>query len=460
MKRALLLPALALLLAGAAASPPSLSPARVAEMRRLEQAAMHSDYAWQQLEYLCDHIGPRLSGSPQAAAAVDYVASELSRLGLRVTREKVSVPHWVRGEERAELVSWAGQPPGTTHKIVLTALGGSVATPPQGLTAPVAVLHSFDDLERIPVKGCIVLFDVKFDQALAARGHGLDAYEQQVGYRWEGADRAAAHGAVAMLVRSVGAADFRLPHTGSMGYEGKVPKIPAAAVSAEDADLMARLGTSRMHLVLTPQTLPDAESANVIADIPGKSDEIVLVSGHLDSWDLATGAIDDGAGVAIAMETAQLIEAMHVQLERTIRVVAWMNEENGSRGARTYAKEHQADHHFAAIESDLGAGAPSGFAAHVDAAHFEALAPMRDVLGEVGAPVLQPSYDPCGADVAPLDEAGVPTFGVLQDDRTYFYYHHTAADTLDKVDPDALRRNCAAVSALTWGLAHLHAPLH
>ncbi len=276
------------------------APQLLTEMKRLHGAALSSDYAYVQLAHLCNNIGPRLSGSPQAQQAVQYVAAEMRRLGLEVQLEKVMVPHWVRGAETAELVQFAGQAPGTTQKIVLTALGGSVATSAEGLTAEVIAVDSFEHLASLgseKVAGRIVLFNARFDKQLAAQGFALDAYSQAVVYRGAGPSAAARLGAVASLVRSVGGADYRLPHTGAFGYAGDAPKIPAAAVAAEDADLIAYLTAQapvRLHLTLTPRTLSDVESYNVIADVKGSEhpEQVIIVSGHLDSWDLGTGAID------------------------------------------------------------------------------------------------------------------------------------------------------------------------
>lgn len=312
------------------------SPKLIAEMKQLQNAALSSDYAYSQLAHLCNNIGPRLSGSPQAQQAVQYVAAEMRRLGLDVQLEKVIVPHWVRGAETAELVQFAGQAPGTTQKIVLTALGGSVATPAEGLTAEVVVVESFEQLAalgREKIAGKIVLFNARFDKQTAAQGFALDAYGQAVVYRGAGPSAAARLGAVASLVRSVGGADYRLPHTGGFGYAGDAPKIPAAAVTTEDADLIAYLaaqGPVRLHMTVTPRTLPDVESYNVIADIKGSEhpEQVIIVSGHLDSWDLGTGAIDDGAGVAIAMQTAQLIKRLGLRPKRTIRVIAWIDRKS------------------------------------------------------------------------------------------------------------------------------------
>ena len=450
------------------APPVQYSPQLVSEIKKVQQAALESDYAYRQLAHLSNNIGPRLSGSPQAQTAVEYVAAELRKLGLEVQLEKVMVPHWVRGEETGALTEYPGMSPGTTQKIVLTALGGSVATPNEGLTAEVVVVNNFDELQalgRDRVAGKIVLFNAKFDQQLADNGFAGPAYGQSVIYRGIGASAAARLGAVAALNRSAGGADYRLPHTGALRYADDAPKIPAAAVTSEDAETIAHLageGKVRMHLVLTPQTLPDAVSYNVIADLKGSEhpEQIVIVSGHLDSWDLGRGAIDDGAGVVVAMQTAQLLKQLKLRPQRTLRVIAWMNEENGQMGARTYAQDHKDDfaNHFAAIECDLGAGHPLGFYAQGKPELLTVLQPLATILQSQGAGVTR-MVEETGTDVAPLGEAGVPTFAPIQDSRTYFNYHHTAADTLDKVNPKELQENCALVAALAYTLANMPQPL-
>jgi len=378
------------------------------------------------------------------------------------------VPHWVRGIESGEIVQFQGQASGITQKLVLTALGGSVATPLEGFSAEVAVVDDFDQLNRLgrtAISGKIVLFNAKFDKQMASQGLGLEAYEQSVVYRGGGPTQAARLGAVACLVRSVGSADYRLPHTGSTFYADDAPKIPAAAVTAEDADLIAHLaaqGPERIHLTLTPQTLSNEPSYNVIADLKGttRPDQVLIVSGHLDSWDLGTGAIDDGAGVSAAMAAAQLIRALGLHPQRTIRVIAWMNEENGLAGARAYAADHSAElkNHVAAIESDLGAGHPTGILAHIDRPGLEVLQPLGEILKSSGAGSIRVTDGPVGADISPLDAAGVAGFSPLQDSRTYFNYHHTAADTLDKVSPRELAENCAVMALLAYTLANIPEP--
>lgn len=449
----------------AAAPPPAVDPAVLA---RIRDAAMSSDWAYQRLADLTDKVGPRLSGSPQAEAAVAQVQAALQDAGLQVSLQAVKVPHWVRGAEAAELTDYPGRPEGLAQKLHLTTLGGSVATPADGITAPVLVVRSFDELKAraAEARGKIVLFDHPFDQALADNGEAFTAYGQAVQYRVKGASAAARAGAVACLIRSVGGADFRLPHTGVMLYDDDAPKIPNAALSTEDAMLVARLaaqGQVTMHLLLTPQTLPDADSHNVIADLPGRDrpEEIVLVSGHLDSWDLATGAIDDGAGVTSAMGALQVLKSLGLRARRTIRVVAWMNEENGSRGSKAYFEANKARlaQHLATIESDAGAGRPLGLQAHVRLESLEALKPVTQALAPLGAETVERRDDSVGADIGPLENAGVPGFEPLLDGRRYFHYHHTAADTLDKVEPDNIRRQVALLAVLAYYLAEMPQPL-
>ena len=449
---------------GQTPQPNLYSPQLLRELKQLQEAALSSDYAYRQVAYLSNNIGPRLSGSLQAERAVEYVADEMRRLGLEVKLEKVMVPHWVRGVETGELVEFPGQAPQTTQKIVLTALGGSVATPPTGLTAEVVVVNNYQELEalgRSQVAGKIVLFNVKFDRQMAAQGYGGEAYGQAVAYRGGGPGAASRLGAVAALTRSAGGSQNRLAHTGSTRYAADAPQIPAAAVSFEDADLIAHLvkeGKVRLHLTLTPQRLPDAVSYNVVADLKGSDtpEQVVIVSGHLDSWDLGTGAIDDAAGVAVAMQTAQLLKRLNLRPRRTLRVIAWMNEENGLVGGRTYAREHASElsNHYAAIESDRGAGHPLGFEARVNAGVLLMLAPVSEILRSQGAGLIRRT-EGTEADISPIAAQGVPAFGLWQDTRTYFDYHHTAADTLDKVVPRELAENAAAMAVLAYALANL-----
>ena len=443
------------------------TPQQINIMGRLRDTALTDPYAVSELRHLTDNIGPRLSGSPQAQQAVEYVAAEMRSLGAEVQLEKTGVPHWIRGAETGELVAWPGMAADTKQKIVLTALGGSVAPPVDGLTAEVVVVDSFSDLKALnpdAVKGKILLFNEHFDKRLAAQGDAFHAYGQAVAYRMAAPMLGVAHGAVAVLIRSVGGADFRLPHTGMTMYDPASPKIPAAAVTAEDADLLSHLtsqGHVRMKLVLTPQTLPRAESYNVVADWKGTEhpEQVVIVSGHLDSWDLGTGAIDDGAGVAVSMQAIHLLSQLGIHPKRTVRFIAWMAEEEGADGGQTYAKEHAADaaNHIAAIESDSGAGHPTGIYFSGKPALENWLRPVSQALLPIGAAALTATPE-TGEDIEGLTAQGVPSFAPIQDGRFYFNYHHTAADTFDKVDPRELNENAALMAVLAYALADASEP--
>src|SRR3954464_1708502 len=442
-------------------------PEMMKALRQVQQAALADDYGLRQASHLTNNIGPRLSGSPQAQQAVEYIAGELRRLGLEVTLEKVMAPHWVRGEESAQLVEFPGMARGTTQKVYVTALGGSVATPAEGVTADVVVVKDFDELHALSdsaVKGKIVLFNHPYDVSMAEVGSASPAYGIAVSYRGRGANEAAKKGAIAAVIRSVGMGD-RLPHTGSLRYAKDVPQIPAGAVATEDANTIAILagqGRVRMHLVLTPQTLPDVESANVIADLKGSEhpEQVVVISGHLDSWDLGTGAIDDAAGTCAALQAIEVIKRLELHPKRTIRFIAWMNEENGLAGGRTYGTDHKADapNHMGMIEADSGTGHPIGIDAAVEPGALPALQPIADLLAESGAGILQRGED-TGADIGPMFRQGVPSFEPMVDQRTYFRYHHTAADTVDKIQPKHLAEISAVVGVLAYSLAEMPQPL-
>src|ERR1700723_3432690 len=372
-------------------------PLLLQQLSANKATALNDDYAYRQVAHLTENIGPRPSGSAQARAAAEYVAGELRQLGLEVRLQPVTVAHWVRGVETAALVEYPGMVSGTTQKIVLTALGGSSSTPTEGLTADVVTVSTFEELQalgRDKVAGKIVLFNEISDKQKAAGGLGFAAYGDAVRYRGAGPKAAAELGAVAALVRSVASADYRLPHTGFSFPAG----IPAGAVTAEDADLIVHLasqGKVRIRLTLTPQKLPDETGYNVIADLKGSEhpEEIVVVSGHLDSWDLGTGAIDDGAGVVMAMQTAEVLQRLHLRPARTLRVIAWMDEETGGSGSKAYTAESAGDfpHYVAAVESDSGAAHPLGFEVKAAPTAIDALRPVLGVLQSIGANVLQPT---------------------------------------------------------------------
>lgn len=451
---------------GVSAPKENFSQRLMEQLEAIKGAALIDEYAYRQLAHLTENIGARPSGSLGAKAAVEYVAAQMRTLGLDVHLEETKVRHWVRGTESAELLDVPGAVPGTTQRIVLSALGGSTSTGPAGLQADVVVIDGFEQLKKLGrenVFGKIVLFNEKFDRRKAEGGQAFAAYREIVVYRETGPEVAAKLGAVATLVRSLGSGNYRLPHTGDSDPAG----IPAAAVTAEDADLIAHLsseGPVRMHLTLTPEKLPEETSYNVIGDLKGseRPEEIVIVSGHLDSWDLGTGAIDDGAGVVMAMETAEVLQKLHLRPKRTIRVIAWMDEEADGAGSSQYQKDHggEFEQHVAAIESDVGAAHPLGFVTKMSKNAEDALKPVKTVLNSIGATVFQDAVVPAGiTDLTPLSSGGVPVLGILQDGRHYFDYHHTAADTLDKVVPSELRENAAVMAVMAYALADMKSRL-
>lgn len=422
--------------------------------------------AYAKLEHLTDRIGNRLAGSSALDAAVAWAAQAMTDDGHVVRTEPVMVPHWVRGAESAELVTPIARP------LRVLGLGGSVATPKGGITAPVVVVHSWAELDarRDAVKGAIVLYDVAMPAYSETTGSG---YGPTVEFRGAGAIRAAKLGAVAVLVRSVTAHSLRSPHTGAMRYDDTVPKIPAAAVTVEDAALIARLaaaGPATVHLALEEQQLPDAPSANVIGELRGKDlpDELVVIGAHLDSWDVGQGAHDDGAGVVTMMQALTTLRKLGLQPRRTIRVVLFTNEENGLRGGKAYATAHADElaRTVLALESDSGGFAPRGFevgkpdgkdpkdtSPDLSPRMLPRVTDIATLLAPIAATRVVAGHG--GADISPMAPAGVPQMSLDVDGRTYFDIHHTEADTLDKVDPVALANDVAAVAVMAYVVADL-----
>jgi carboxypeptidase Q len=432
------------------------------DIEAMREMARSSTYAYEQVRFLSNNIGPRMSGSAQAAAAVAYVAQQMRDLGLDVRLEPVTVPHWVRGREEAELVRYPCQIEGTGQKILVTALGNTVATPDQGITGSILVVDDFEQFGQLPkdqVKGRVVFFNHSFDDFAARTGRWEQAYGSAAPYRNHGPARAARKGAMAVLVRSAGSGRFRLAHTGMTEYEEGTPQIPAGAIPAEDATLISELakqGPIEIHLLLTPRNLPSVQSYNVVADLKGDKspEQILIVSGHLDSWDLGTGALDNATGVGIAMDVIRIIKRVCPRPRRTIRFVAWMDEENGGAGGRAYAKGHASElqNHIAAIEVDYGDGRP--LALNV-AGSDSRVAPISEVLHKIGDPiggVVRVSDSP-GADLKAINQRGVPAIAPLQDARYYLDYHHTAADTFDKVQLRKIRRVVEVIAPLAYALA-------
>ena len=413
---------------------------------RLIGEATRDQFAWNRLAVLTDTIGHRLSGSPQLDKAIAWAAAEMKRDGLEnVHTEKVLVPKWVRGSETAELVS------PTRRRLAMLGLGNSVGTPRDGIEAPVFIVHGFEELEAhaSELNGRIVLFNIAFTN-----------YPETSRYRRVGPSRAASHGAVAVLVRSIAPDGFRLAHTGELAYAANAPRIPAAAISSEDADVLERMAQRGNKLVvrlnMNAHTEPDVESANVVGELRGRErpDEIVVVSGHLDSWDVGDGAIDDGGGCVVAMEALRVIKKLGLKPRRTVRVVLWTNEENGGRGGVAYRDRHRDElgKHVAMIESDNGVYRPLGFGvAGTDAAR-RTIAAVGSLLAPIGASEVIAGGD--GADIAPSVRDGhMPGLSLEVDGTKYFSIHHTEADTVDKIDPVEMAKCGAAMAVMAYVLA-------
>lgn len=415
---------------------------------RLIGAALADDAAWERLAYLGDTFGPRLSGSPNLEAAIAWATETMRADGLEQVRaEPVLVPHWVRGRESVEILDPIVRP------LVMLGLGGSIGTPAEGLEAEALVVSSFDDLERraADAKGRIVVFNVPYT-----------SYGETVRYRSDGASRAARHGAVAMLLRSVGPTGLRTPHTGQMRYLEDAPRIPAAALAAEDAQQLARMQARgqriRLRLRMEAQTLPDTESANVVGEITGRErpEEVVVVACHFDSWDVGTGAMDDGGGCIAAWEAVRLMKRLNLRPRRTVRVVLYTNEENGLRGGLAYRDRHRESlaNHVLMIESDAGVFRPLGFG-------FSGSPPARDIVTRIAtllegidASRIGPSGG--GADIGPsVAAAGIPAMSLDVEGSRYFVYHHTPADTVDRLDAQDLAKCVAAMAVMSYVVADL-----
>jgi len=411
-------------------------------LRGLIAQARGDGASFAKLDTLCTDIGARLSGSPQMAKAVDWTEKTMLDEGVpKVWREPVMVPHWVRGEESLRMLTPREQP------MAMLGLGSSVGTP--GLEAEVVVVRDWEELGP-HVAGKIVLYDVAMPEGLPS----VKNYGATVGYRIRGADAASEHGAVGVLMRSVTTRSLYTPHTGTLRYSGEQEKIPAAAITTEDADLISRMVQAgqkvSVALKMDAETLEDAPSHNVIGEIRGgkRAKEIVLIGAHLDSWDVGCGAHDDGSGVVEVMEAMRLLASVEGKPRRTIRAVLFTNEENGIRGGRAYAEAHAKERHVAAIECDLGGGTPLSWGA---TGTDEQMRWLREAAAPFGLPV---NAGGGGADIGPLKEHGTLVIGLRPDDSRYFDIHHTHADTLDKVDPKALSEATAALVSLTWALAN------
>ena len=417
------------------------------DSQNIINAAMNDSTAYERLAYLCDTFGPRLSGSSNLEKALDWIILEMRSDGLKMVRgERVQVPTWIRGNESLDLIL------PFKRSMAMLGLGGSIATPKGGIKAEVVVVNSFDELDekQNDVRGKIVLFNAPFT-----------TYGETVQYRYKGASSAARYGALASLIRSVGSWSMNTPHTGVMTYDRDQPKIPHAAITMEDAMMLGRLQERGekivLHLRMEARSVADRWSRNVIAELPGSEfpEEIVVLGGHIDSWDVGQGAHDDAGGCVAAWQAVKLIKELGLQPKRTLRVVLWTNEENGGRGNKNYRDEHfdELKDHILAIESDGGVFDPRGFG-------FTGSDEARDILTDISRLLLPIDANAIfkggrAADIAPLNDEGVPVMSLKVDGSKYFWYHHTNADTFDKVDIMEFNRCVAAMAIMGYVVADM-----
>jgi carboxypeptidase Q len=420
---------------------------------RIIGAALSKNKAYERLQYLTDHIGNRLSGSKNLERAIVWAVNRMKEDELdNVRTEKVMVPHWVRGQESLQTESWE------PISFPLLGLGNSVGTPPNGIIADTVVVRDFAELDALgeKVRGKIVVYNAPFTD-----------YGATVQYRLNGASRAARYGAVAALVRSITPRSLQTPHTGAMNYDPQQPKIPVAAITIETAELLQRRYDSgdplRLRLKMEAQFLPDAESANVIAELKGteRPDEIVLIGGHYDSWDVGQGAHDDGGSCIAAWEAIRLLKELGLRPRRTIRVVLFTNEENGLRGGNAYRDAHRAEiaKHIIAIESDSGIYRPEGLGLAADAP-LQVRSNLQEIaklLAGIGANRIAANGG--GADIGPIVREGVVGANLDVEGSRYFDIHHTQADTLDKIDPNDLSLCVATMAVFAYTIADLPGPL-
>jgi carboxypeptidase Q len=433
---------------GSAQAPPARLDPYLAPAEQLIAAARADQFAWNRLAELTDTFGPRFTGSPNLERAIEWAAATMKQDGLdNVRLEPVTVPRWVRGQESLEILA------PQRDVIPMLGLGGSIATPPAGVEAEVLVVSSGDDLNRraADAKGRIVLFNVPYT-----------SYGETVQYRANGASMAARHGAVGMLVRAVGPIGHRTPHTGGMAYAADAPRIPAAAISVEDAQRLQRLAargvTVRVRLKMEARFDPDGESFNVVGELPGRERpaEIVLVGCHFDSWDVGTGASDDAVGCIVTWEAVRLMKALNIRPRRTVRLVLFTNEENGLRGANSYRDRYRADaaNHVFALESDSGVFAPARLGFSGTEAARTVIHDIAALLAPIGMQTVINGGG--GADIGPIAALGkVPTMAYAGDATRYFTIHHTPADTIDRIDPKEVSTAAASIAAMVYVIADM-----
>ena len=411
--------------------------------------------AYDILYELTTKIGHRLVGSPDAAKAVEWGMKKMKDLGFQnVHTEPCTVPHWVRGPvEEASIITSSGK----KIPVKICALGGSIGTDVGGITAEVIQVKSFDELKSMgdKAKGKIIFFNRPMDRSKINPG---EAYGGAVNQRSIGAIEAARAGGVAALVRSMTMRLDDVPHTGAMRYNDSIPKVPSAAISTIGANLLDSLlsvdKNLKIRIRLTCQTLPDVESANVVGELTGteRPQEIIVIGGHLDSWDKGQGAHDDGAGCAHSLEALRLLKELNLKPKRTIRVVLFMNEEFGLNGGIAYAKEdHHGEKHVCAIETDAGGFAPRGFGVGADSVNFPKFAQWAYLLDPIDAGRITRGGG--GADISELGKTGVVTIGMRVDGQRYFDYHHSDNDTIDKVNDRELELGATAIAIFAYVIA-------
>jgi len=416
-------------------------------LEALIDSALVDPYAYEKLAELCDEVGHRLAASAGMKRAIAWSIQSMRDAGFdSVWTEPVTVPHWTRGNE------WARCTGPVEFDLAMTGLGLSDGTGPDGIEAEVMVVKDYDELDAraAEAKGKIVLFDMPWE------GYGSVAK-----FRVGGASAAARHGAVAALVRSAARVSLGAPHTGMMRYEDDAPRIPTAALTVEDAGRLRRLADKglkpRVNLYMEAKNHGETTSYNVLGDIRGRElpEEIVLVCGHLDSWDVGTGAQDDGAGVVLALASARILLKQDLRPRRTVRVVHFTAEEYGAPGGKAYLEAHRSDldRHILAIESDSGTFAPRGFSVDADSVVIADLALATTPLARIAPAEWSVKKGGSGADIGPIVREGVPGVGHRVDTTHYFDVHHSRADTFEKIDPDLMARNVAAIAGLIYTVA-------
>ena len=413
--------------------------------------ALSDSTAYQRLGYMCDSFGPRFSGSKNLEKAINWIIKTMKEDGLsNVQGQYVKVPAWIRGKESAVML----QP--FKKELNILGLGGSVGTPKGGIISRVVVVNDSLELKKKEkeVRGNIVLFNMPFV-----------SYGETVSYRYSGASLAAKYGAKASLIRSIGDWSMDTPHTGAMRYKENIPKIPHVALTIEDALMIGRIFDRGSPVVLKldmkSKTVPDRLSRNVIAEIKGSlyPDEVVVLGGHIDSWDVGQGAHDDGGACVAAWQALNIINTLDLKPKRTIRCVLWTNEENGGRGSKAYVENYinELDKHTVAIESDNGVFDPEGFGFTGSKKARSVVSEISKLLKTIGAGKITEGGR--AADIGPLNDRGVPVMSLKVDNSKYFWYHHTSADTFDKIDFDSYNKCVAAMTVMAFVIADLDEPL-